>query len=271
MDKLFDLTNRVAIITGGMGQLGVKYSAALFERGCKVAILDTASKPKTKEPGFEKGRKSGDIIKCVTNICKRKEVENALKEIIQKFGMPEILINNAALDSPPNAPLAEVGPFETYPESSYNKVMDVNVKGTFFCCQVIGAVMAKVGRGSIINIASTYGMLSPCQDIYDFKRKNDEVFFKPIAYSVSKSAIYNMTRYLATYWGEKGVRVNTVTPAGIFNNQPKEFLDAYCARAPMRRMANANELVGAIIYLASDASSYVTGSNLVVDGGWTAW
>jgi len=271
MDKLFDLTNRVAIITGGMGQLGVVYATGLLERGCKVAILDTASKPKIKNTEFEKDLTTGKIINFITNVHRRDEVASALSKIKKNFGIPDILINNAALDSPPHAPQSDVGPFETYPESSYDEVMTVNVKGTFICCQVIGADMAKRGKGSIINISSIYGLLSPCQDIYDFKRKHGEVFFKPISYSISKSAILNLTRYLATYWAKKGVRVNTVTPAGIFNNQSDEFLDAYCARVPMGRMADANELVGAIVYLSSDASSYVTGSNLVVDGGWSAW
>lgn len=271
MDKLFDLKDRVAVITGGMGQLGVVYSAGLLERGCKVAILDTASKPKIKNAEFEKGWATGKIINFLTQVHQRDEVESALNKIKKNFGIPDILINNAALDSPPHAPQSDVGPFETYPESSYDEVMAVNVKGTFICCQVIGADMAEKGKGSIINISSIYGILSPCQDIYDYRRKNGEVFFKPIAYSISKSAIVNLTRYLSTYWAKKGVRVNTVTPAGVFNNQSNEFLEAYCAKVPMGRMADADELLGAIIYLASDASSYVTGANLVVDGGWSAW
>jgi NAD(P)-dependent dehydrogenase (short-subunit alcohol dehydrogenase family) len=271
MDKLFGLKDRVAVITGGMGQLGVVYAAGLLERGCKIAILDTASQPKIKNAAFEKGWATGKIINFIANICQRDEVESALHEIERKFGIPDILINNAALDSPPHAPQSDVGPFETYPESSYDEVMAVNVKGTLICCQVVGADMAVKGKGSIINISSIYGILSPCQDIYDFRRRNGEVFFKPVAYSVSKSAILNLTRYLATYWARKGVRVNTVTPAGVFDNQHDEFLKAYCARVPMGRMADAGELLGAIIYLASDASSYMTGVNLVIDGGWSAW
>ena len=271
MDELFDLTGRVAVVTGGMGQLGVEYSAAFIERGCKVAVLDTASYPRIKNSTFEQGRQKGDIISLIVNICFRKDVEVALEKIEKKFGYPDILVNNAALDSPPDAPPSEVGPFETYPESSYDKVMAANVKGTFICCQVFGGAMAVAGRGSIINISSIYGMLSPCQDIYDFRRKNGEVFFKPVAYSISKSAIYNLTRYLSTYWAKKGVRVNTLTPAGVFNNQQEAFLRTYCERVPIGRMADAKELVGPIVFLASDASSYITGSNLVVDGGWSAW
>ena len=180
-------------------------------------------------------------------------------------------MNNAALDSPPDAPAEEVGPFETYPESSFDQVMGVNVKGTLLCCQVVGAAMAREGRGSIVNISSVYGLLSPQQEIYEFRRRGGEAFTKPVAYSVSKSAVLNLTRYLATYWAKEGVRVNTLTLAGVFNDQPAEFLEAYTARVPLGRMAEAREALGAIVFLASDASSYMTGANLVVDGGWSAW
>ena len=182
-----------------------------------------------------------------------------------------MLINNAGLDSPPDAPAEEVGPFEEYPEASFDAVMDVNVKGTFLCCQVIGAAMAHEGRGSIVNISSVYGLLSPVQDLYAFRRERGETFVKPVAYSVSKSAVLNLTRYLATYWAKDGVRVNTLTLAGVENDQPEEFLEAYAARSPMGRMLDAREALGAVVFLASDASSYVTGSNVVVDGGWSAW
>ena len=271
MDKLFDLQGRVAVVTGGMGQLGAAYAVAFAERGVKVAVFDVMSAPRAQNSPLTAWIEQGRIHPFVVDITNRKAVEGATQALMQLWGAPHILVNNAALDSPPNAPAEEVGPFETYPESSFDHVMAVNVKGTYLCCQVVGARMAAAGRGSIINISSIYGILSPCQDIYEFRRQQGKAFFKPVAYSVSKSAVLNLTRYLATYWAKRGVRVNTLTLAGIFNNQPQEFLDAYCPRVPLGRMARLEEPVGAIVFLAADASSYMTGANLVVDGGWSAW
>jgi len=267
----FDLRGRTAVVTGGMGQLGIAYAAALVERGAGVAILDVTDRPKVRDRRFTAAVRSGRILPLLVDITRREEVEAALKRVVRELGKPSILINNAALDSPPDAPPSEVGPVEDYPVESFDKVMAVNVKGTFLCCQVFGGYMAKRRTGSIINISSIYGILSPCQDIYEFRRKGGDVFFKPAAYAVSKSAILNLTRYLATYWAQKGVRVNTLTLAGVFNHQHEEFLQAYCQRMPMRRMAAAEEFVGPVVFLASDASSYMTGGNLVVDGGWSAW
>jgi NAD(P)-dependent dehydrogenase (short-subunit alcohol dehydrogenase family) len=259
-DPLFDLDGRVAVVTGGMGQLGSVYAAGLAERGMQVAVFDVAS---------------GDVPEGVrafaVDITERASIEAAAQEIESEWGVPHLLVNNAGLDSPPDAPAEEVGPFESYPESSFDAVMDVNVKGAFLCCQVLGGAMARAGRGSIVNVSSIYGLLSPVQDLYAFRREGGETFVKPVAYSVSKSAILNLTRYLATYWAKDGVRVNTLTLAGVWNDQPAEFLEAYTARIPVGRMLEAPEALGAVVFLASDASSYVTGSNVVVDGGWSAW
>jgi NAD(P)-dependent dehydrogenase (short-subunit alcohol dehydrogenase family) len=251
-DPLFDLSGRVAVVTGGLGQLGSVYVEGLRARGMKVASFDTAG---------------ADPV----DVTDRASIEAATERVIAELGIPHLLVNNAALDSPPDAPAEEVGPFETYPESSFDRVMAVNVKGTLLCCQVVGAAMAREGRGSIVNISSVYGLLSPQQDLYEFRRGAGETFTKPVAYSVSKSAIFNLTRYLATYWAKEGVRVNTLTLAGVFNDQPAEFLEAYTQRVPLGRMADAQEALGALVFLASDASSYMTGANLVVDGGWSAW
>jgi NAD(P)-dependent dehydrogenase (short-subunit alcohol dehydrogenase family) len=256
-DSLFSLRDRVAVVTGGMGQLGSEIARGLAERGARVAIFDLES---DGSPGSYR-----------VDVTDRAAVEAATASVAEEWGVPHVLVNAAAVDSPPDAPAEEVGPFESYPAESLDRVMSVNVSGTFFCCQVVGDRMAQVGRGSIVNVSSIYGMLSPVHELYDFRRRGGETFTKPVAYSVSKSALYNLTRYLATYWAKSGVRVNTVTFAGVWNDQPQEFLDAYTARMPVGRMADVGEVVGPVVFLASDASSYVTGSNVVVDGGWSAW
>lgn len=253
MTDLFSLQDRVAVVTGGAGQIGREIVRGLEERGARVAVFDL------KVEQFR------------VDVTDRRAIEDATAEVTREFGVPHVLVNAAALDSPPDAPPEEAGPVESYPEKSFDDVMNVNVKGTFLCCQAIGARMAAEGRGSIVNVSSIYGMLSPVQDLYDFRRRQGETFFKPVAYSVSKSALYNLTRYLATYWAKSGVRVNTLTLAGVWNDQPREFVDAYTARMPLGRMADAREVVGPVVFLASDASSYVTGANLVADGGWSAW
>ena len=260
-EGLFDLSGRIAVVTGGLGQMGRVYTDGLVARGMRVAVFDVAA-----ESGAE-----GDVRHYRVDVTDRASIERATDEVLAEWGAPHLLVNNAALDSPPDAPPEEVGPFESYPEASFDEVMDVNVKGVLLCCQVVGAAMAEAGRGSIVNVSSVYGLLSPQQDLYEFRRQAGETFFKPVAYSVSKSALLNLTRYLATYWAKTGVRVNTLTLGGIFNDQPQEFLDAYGARVPLGRMAEAGEALGAVVFLASDASSYVTGANLVVDGGWSAW
>ena len=269
--KSITVQGKTVVITGGMGQLGVTYATAMAQHGVNVALLDLTPSTEIKNQEFQQFLDKNIIRSYVADVTNRKELELAAAEVINDFGIPEVLINNAALDSPPDSPAEEVGPFETYPESSFDKVMEVNVKGTFLCCQVFGTRMAELGKGSIINISSIYGILSPCQDIYDYRRKDGDTFYKPVAYSTSKSAIINLTQYLATYWAKLGVRVNTLTLAGVFNNQPQEFLDEYCKRMPVGRMAEAEECIGPVLLLASDASSYMTGSNLVVDGGWSAW
>jgi NAD(P)-dependent dehydrogenase (short-subunit alcohol dehydrogenase family) len=149
--------------------------------------------------------------------------------------------------------------------------MEVNAKGVFLACQVFGGAMAKAGRGSVVSISSIYGMLSPDQRIYEYRRETGEPFFKPVAYSASKSSLFNLTRYLATYWAPRGVRVNTVSLAGVFNRQDERFLAGYEPKVPLGRMAREDEYNGAIVFLMSDASSYMTGANVVLDGGFTAW
>lgn len=269
--ELFDVRGRVVVVTGGLGQLGRQFTLALLERGACVAVLDLI--PDVPRIAERFGKHTNNESLCFVNadVTQRDSVQDALERITTKWSTPYALVNNAALDSRPNAPASENGPFETYADASWDKVMDVNVKGVFHCCQVIGGAMAEQGRGSIINICSIYGMVSPDQSLYEYRRREGATFFKPVAYSVSKSALLNLTRYLSTYWARRNVRVNTLTFAGVFNQQDDEFLKRYNPKVPLGRMAREDEYNGAVIFLISDASSYMTGSNLVMDGGFTAW
>lgn len=271
MNDLFSLHDSIAVVTGGLGQLGQQFSIALVNGGSRVCVIDVVDSPSRAHPEFSSAITDGKIKIYNSDITNKDDVERVLSTITKDFGVPDILINNAAIDSPPNAPIEENGPFESYPLESLRKILNVNIVGMFICCQVFGKAMVTNGKGSIINISSIYGNVSPVQDIYEYKRKDGAQWYKPAPYSITKSAVLNFTRYLATYWGKKGVRVNTISPAGIYNNQDDEFLRKYCERIPIGRMAHPNELNGAVIFLASTASSYITGANIMVDGGWTAW
>jgi len=265
IDNIFSLSGKTAIVTGAAGQLGGEYVRALLGAGANVAALDIRpdnSKGNLKEIDSER-------LQLITvDITRRASIESALEKVLTHLGTPSVLINNAAIDAPPNASEQETGPFETYPESSWDVMMNVNLKGVFLCCQVIGGHMARTGGGSIINISSIYGMVSPDQRIYEYK---DKPFFKPVTYSVTKSGILNLSRYLATYWAKNNVRVNTLTLGGVFNNQDNMFLKNYTDKVPLGRMAQQNEYNGAILYLASGASSYMTGANIIIDGGYSCW
>lgn len=270
-EDLFSVQEKVVVITGGLGQLGRQFSMALAERGARVAVFDLKTSEKTVAERFDAQASNENLRFLEADITDRSSIEAALKKVNNAWGVPHALINNAALDSPPGAPAGENGPFESYPESSWDAVMAVNLKGVFLCCQVIGGQMAKAGRGSVVNISSIYGLVSPDQRIYKYRESSGLPFYKPAAYSTSKSGVLNLTRYLATYWASRNVRVNTLTFGGVFNNQDEKFLKGYQSRVPLGRMAREDEYNGAVIFLISDASSYMTGSNLIIDGGWTAW
>lgn len=258
-DDPFDVGGRVIVITGGAGRLGSAFARSLSAAGARIAVLDCV--------------RSNQFDGCLAldaDVSDRTSLARALAKIEDEWGTPDGLVNAAAIDSPPDAPAGENGPFESYAESSWDRVMEVNVKGVFLCCQVLGGAMAAAGRGSIVNVASIYGMVSPDQRLYQYRRERGEPFYKPAAYAVSKSALYNLTRYLAAYWGPRRVRVNTVSFGGVFDNQDAEFLAGYCAKVPLGRMADVEECVGVVHFLLSDAASYVTGANIVADGGYTA-
>jgi len=265
--KMFDLSERIAIVTGAGGQLGGEYVRALLQAGARVVAADVSKLNLTVDDAMQ-----DRLLQLTMDITSRMDMERVLESVSSQWGEPNVLINNAAIDAPPGAGEQETGPFEDYPESSWDQMMDVNLKGTFLSCQVFGTQMAKGEGGSIINIASIYGILSPDQRIYEYREeRTGKPFYKPITYCVAKSGVLNMTRYLATYWAKQNVRVNTLTLGGVFNNQEKEFLQGYNNKVPLGRMARADEYNGAVVFLASDASSYMTGSNLVIDGGFSSW
>ncbi|MBN8195910.1 SDR family oxidoreductase [Thalassospira povalilytica] len=263
----FDVAGEIVVVTGAGGQLGSAYARAFLECGASVWGLDIVnnsaiSKLEEEYPSLFKFRQANITIKT--------DLKKIAQEMTDSASLPTVLLNNAALDSPPKAPAEENGPFEEYPESSWDEVLDVNLKGMFLCCQVFGRLMAQKRNGSIINVSSIYGVVAPDQSLYEYRRKRGENFYKPIAYSVSKSGVLNLSRYLAAYWAKSNVRVNTLTISGVFNNQEQEFLEQYCSRIPVGRMALPSDYCGPVLFLASAASGYMTGSNLVVDGGWTA-
>ncbi len=257
---LFSVRDKIAVVTGGLGMLGTEYVRTLLAAGAKVAVFDLTALPAAH--ALRAHADDPGLAFYAVDITKPDAVRGALDAIVAAWGTPSILINNAAIDFPPKKNADET--FENYPLEKWNAVLGVNLTGMFVCCQVIGGAMANGAGGSIINISSTYGVVSPDQRLY-------ENFVKPVSYSVTKSGVLNFTRYLATYWARKNVRVNTLVPGGVFANQDEQFVKRYAERTPLGRMADKNEYSGAILFLASDASSYMTGAALVVDGGWTAW
>ncbi len=274
-DPLFDVSDKIVIVTGGLGQIGAELVKEFYRRDSKVAVVSRSVSPERVEKvlGAELAN-SGRIFARAVDIQNKHDINAFLDELEKKWGTPDVLVNNAGLDTQPSAPPEVSGPFEEFPEEVFREVVNVNLVGTFLMTQAVGRRMVNAGKGgSIINIGSIYGMVSPVQDIYAYKKEKTGVaFIKPVAYSAAKSGVYNLTRYCATYWGKKGIRVNTFTPSGVFRDtQDKEFQTNYCNRMPIGRMAQADEYNGAIIFLASDASKYMTGSNLIMDGGWTAW
>ncbi|HBT81321.1 TPA: short-chain dehydrogenase [Candidatus Giovannonibacteria bacterium] len=268
--EMFNLAGRTAVVTGGAGNLGSEYVKTLAQAGASVAVFDIADK---KNPKLEELLKSGHPVKIYKiDLTKKNEVEKALAEASGELGVPTILINNAGLDSHPSAPAAQNGPFEDYPEEVWDAMLDSHLKGMFFMSQAFirNFRSAKKTSGSIINVSSTYGLVTPPQAMYEFRRRKGETYYKPVGYSVAKSGVLNFTRWLAEYAAPFGIRVNTLVPGGVYAGQDPEFVREYESRTMLGRMAEAHDYNGAVLFLASDASSYMTGSTLVVDGGWTA-
>ena len=273
-DTLFSVKDKVIIVTGGLGQLGAQYVKTLHDRGAKVAALATRVDAARVDRVLGAIKDSDRLLCAEVNITDKASINRVLDSIEAKWGVPDGLVNNAGVDTQPSAPPEVSGPFEEFPEEVFREVVEVNLVGTFLMTQQGGTRMKQAGKGgSIINVGSIYGVVSPVQDIYSYKKEDTGIpFVKPVAYSAAKSGLYNFTRYCATYWGRDGIRVNTLTLSGVErSDQDPRFQKNYTNRIPIGRMAKAHEYNGAVVFLLSDASVYMTGSNVVVDGGWTAW
>ena len=266
--EMFSLKNKTAIVTGALGLIGKEHCRALSEAGANVIVVDI-DKTKCEEFAKSLGTESIGIDVNVTNPDSIIKLRN---DVLKKFKHIDVLVNNAAINDMFENPKAasEQSKFENYPLELWQKSVDVNLTGVFLCSQILGQEMAKQNSGSIINVASTYGITAPDQSLYKDKNGNQN-FYKPPAYSATKGAVIMFTKYLAAYWGKNNVRVNTLSPGGVENNQDEFFIQKYSEKTPLGRMAKPTDYKGALIFLASDASNYMTGANLVVDGGWTAW
>jgi NAD(P)-dependent dehydrogenase (short-subunit alcohol dehydrogenase family) len=273
MASMYDIAGRVAVITGGAGLLGEQHARVIAGAGGIPILLDV------------NGGRAAEIARGLSeefgvpaagaqaNIVDRAEIERVLGETLSKFGRLDILINNATN----NPKVQESGPvnfsrFENFPMEQWTGDIGVGLTGAFLCSQVFGSEMARRRRGVIVNIASDLALIGPDQRLYRREGlSEDRQPVKPVTYSVVKSALLGLTRYLATYWADANVRVNAISPGGVYDGQPPDFVAKLTSLIPMGRMAAVDEYQGAILFLVSDASSYMTGANLVVDGGRTCW
>lgn len=268
--QLFDLQGKTAVVTGGAGILGHHFCRGLAESGANVAVVDLDVVKAEKLASLLSDQYEVKAIGIACDVAEPDSVERMVEKVISQFGQINILHNNVASKSDDLD--AFFAPFEDYSLKEWRRIMSVNIDGMFLVAQAVGKQMVKQGHGgSIIQTASIYGILGPDQRIYDGSYYLDRPINTPAVYSASKAAVIGLTKYLATYWADKGIRVNTLTPGGVESGQNETFQQKYSARIPMGRMARATEMVGAMLYLASDASSYVTGQNIVVDGGLQAW
>jgi NAD(P)-dependent dehydrogenase (short-subunit alcohol dehydrogenase family) len=291
--ELFDLHSRVAVVTGGPGLLGAEFCKTLAEAGARVVVADLneAAAIRLSRTLNQQGLST---LGLGVDVSSADSVRRMVVSTLEAFGRLDILVNSAALDpkfdpghdhtevqgaDPGQNPSASSAPhtltFENYPLHLWKQALDVNLTGMFLCCQAAVQPMLAQSEdkehpgGVIINICSMYGLVGPDQRLY--QRAGQPPQYKPVYYSVTKAGVLGLTRYLATYYAGKNIRVNALTPGGIYNDHDEEFLRAYSTRSVLGRMARKDEMNGALLFLASEASSYMTGANLVVDGGWTAW
>lgn len=275
IDDLFRLDGQVAVVTGGMGRLGSQYARALVGAGAPVAIFDLPGRTSPAVQDLIAGGQRVSIHE--VDATERAAVDRAMTAVSSRFGAATVLINNAGLGASPANAALETGPFERYPESAWNAMIESHLKSALvvsqsFIAQFKAAHLTNTTlTGSIINVSSTYGVVTPDQSMYDYRRRDGAEYYKPIGYSVAKSGVLNFTRWLAEYGAPFGVRVNTLVPGGVREDgHAPEFIAEYEKRTPLGRMARDDDYNGAIVFLASRASAYMTGAMLVVDGGWTA-
>ena len=269
----FSLKGQVAIITGGGGQLGTEFCKTLAEAGASVVVADLLidHANRTSKLLTDSGHPNFAFQLDVTSPDSTREL---VAETVKRFGRLDILVNCAALDPKfdPDAATKGIAPgaFEDYPLEQWNDALNVNLTGIFLMTQAcVKQMVAQGKKGSIINICSTYGLNGPDQRIYI--KNGKRVAFKPVYYTTTKAGVMGFTKYLAAYYAETEIRVNALTPGGVYNNHEEYFVKNYSAKTIMGRMAKKDEMNGALLFLASDASSYMTGNNVIVDGGWTAW
>lgn len=267
----FDISGRVAIVTGGAGLLGAEFCRTLAEAGAQVVVADIQVEAiEVVIAGLEAAGYSCRGVP--TDITAPASTMALVAETLDTYGRLDILVNSAALDpkfDPQHARSDASGAFESYPLEAWQQALDVNLTGMFLCSQAAVVPMLAQEHGVIINLCSMYGLVGPDQRLYE--RPGQPPQFKPVYYSVTKAGVLGFTRYLAAYYAGQNIRVNALTPGGVFKKHDEVFMEAYAARSILRRMARLDEMNGALLFLASDASSYMTGANLVVDGGWTAW
>lgn len=274
MDR-FRIDEQVVIITGGAGLLGKKHAETVLEAGGIPVLLDiSAAALDIIEKDLQKLFKGKEILTYTADITKKKELEKVRDDILLKYNHIDVLINNAANNPKVEHPSKNIGniQFHNFPVDIWEMDLAVGLTGSFLCAQIFGNVMASQGKGVILNVSSDLGIIAPDQRIYRKEGVADEKqIVKPITYSVIKHGLIGMTKYLATYWADKGIRSNAICPGGVYNGQNEEFLEKLTNLIPLGRMAKTDEYKGTVLFMISEASSYMTGSTLIVDGGRTCW
>ena len=268
-EDLFSLDGKTAVVVGGAGQIGQQTCQALLQAGCRVAIFDLAGPHLEACRDDLDGAAPDSVMAVAAEITEQSSVRDATRQVTDAWDRIDILVNHAHYKGPRELAPGDsfFNPVEDYPLDLWKQTLDVNLTGMFLCCQEVGRHMLANRAGSIINTSSTYGLVSPNKNIY-----GDSGINNPIGYATTKGAIISFTKYIATHWADRGVRANTLCPGGVRHPaQSADFVEQYEALTPMSRMAEATDYRGAVLFLASDASRYMTGANLVVDGGWTAW